>query len=501
MTEPTDEGVLLGVRSVVRRFGSTVALDGVDLSIRSGESMALLGANGAGKSSLVKILSGAAQPDAGHVLVDGERRVLRGVPDARRHGICFVPQELTVAPELTVAENVLVSQWPSRAGFVRNGAGHELTVEVCRRVGLEVPPERRVGDLSPAEQRLLMIARGLLDTPRVLILDEPTAALGAAEAGRMVEVLTDLRAQGLTLVYISHRMEEIAGLCDAVTVLRNGKVVMRDVASAESVKRAVEVGMAAGDVDGPARSSGRRAATGPPALAADGLVTPVLRGVSVRVGQGEIVGVAGLLGAGRSELLRALAGADPVDEGVITVEGVELRARSPRHAIAAGVALLPEDRRNQGALLGLSVKDNLTMTRPPARGGWLRLRAERRIALDAIDRYGITCSGPDALLSTLSGGNQQKVILARWLMVGARTLLLDEPTAGIDVVAKAELMRLVREAVDAGGAAIVVSSELDEISGYCDRIYVLRDGRVVAEVDGNAPVEELARLCGEPAVV
>ena len=495
-----DADVLLGVRGVERRFGSTVALAGVDLSLHAGESMALLGANGAGKSSLVKILSGAAQPDAGHVVVDGQRHVLRGVPDARRHGICFVPQELTVAAELTVAENVLVSGWPSRGGLVSGGRGHEVATAACRRVGLDVPPDRLALDLSPSERRLLMIARGLLDEPRVLILDEPTAALGAAEAERMVEVVNGLRSKGLSLVYISHRMDEISRLCDSVTVLRNGRVVMRDAVSAESVRRAVEVGMAAGDVT---RADVRP--TGPVdrdavALSATGLRNDRLDDVSVHVGVGEVVGVAGLLGSGRSELLRALAGADPLDAGEVVVAGTPLRARSPRQAIAAGVALIPEDRRNQGALLDLSVKDNLTMTGPPSRAGWLRLRAERDLAREAIERYGIRCSGPDALLGTLSGGNQQKVILARWLMAGARTLLLDEPTAGIDVVAKAELMALVRDAVDAGGSAVVVSSELDELSGYCDRIYVMREGRVVHEVDGDSSVEDLARWCGEPAL-
>jgi len=499
MTEGPAPEVLLGVRGVVRRFGSTVALAGVDMALRPGESMALLGANGAGKSSLVKILSGAVQPDEGEVIVNDEVHVMRGVPDARRHGICYVPQELTVATDLTVAENVLTSGWPSRRGLVDVRKGRETTVAACRRVGLEVDPDTRVGDLSPAEQRLLMIARGLLDDPRVLILDEPTAALGAAEAERMVEVVTGLRDRGLTLVYISHRMEEISRLCDSVTVLRNGRVVMRDDATPDAVRRAVEVGMAAGGERGREASAPRAASTDRRALEAVAVTTPVLDRVSVHVNAGEVVGIAGLLGSGRSELLRALAGADPIDAGQVLVDGVELRSRAPRQAIAAGVALLPEDRRNQGALLGLTVAENLTMTRPPSRAGWLRLRAERRLTEDAVRRYGITCSGPDALVSTLSGGNQQKVILARWLMAGATTLLLDEPTAGIDVVAKAELMALVRDAVEEGGSAIVVSSELDELTDYCDRIYVLRDGRVTHEVDGDISVEELTRLCGQPA--
>ncbi len=497
-------GTILGVRRVVQRFGRTVALNDVSVSIRPGESMALLGANGAGKSSLVKILSGAAKPDSGDVIVDGQVTALHGVHEARAHGICFVPQELTVAPHLTVAENVLAGGWPARVGLVRDSAGEDLVTAACRRVGLLNSPRQLVSGLSPSERRLLMIARGLLAEPRILILDEPTAALGASEADRMVDVLTTLREHDLSMVYISHRIAEISRLCDSVTVLRNGEVVMRDAVTPESVRRAVHVGMASLSSDEEStdgaiaiETTPRAAGESAVAIRAQGLSNAVLRDVSIEVGVGEIVGVAGLLGSGRTELLRALAGADRVHEGSIEVFGKPLKARSPRDAIAAGIALMPEDRRNEGGLLGLSVKENLTLTRPPSRWGWLRLRSEQDEALSAIERYGIRCSGPNALLSTLSGGNQQKVILARWLTARARVLLLDEPTAGIDVVAKAELMELVRQAVAAGGSALVVSSELDELSGYCDRIYILRDGQLRHEVAGTASVSDLARLCGE----
>lgn len=508
MTATVDDnplsGTILGVRHVVQSFGHTVALNDVSVSIGPSESMALLGANGAGKSSLVKILSGAAKPDSGEVIVDGQVTALSGVHEARAHGICFVPQELTVAPDLTVAENVLAGGWPARGGLVRDSAGEDLVTAACRRVGLLNSPRQLVSRLSPSERRLLMIARGLIAEPRILILDEPTAALGASEADRMVEVLTTLRENDLSMVYISHRMAEISRLCDSVTVLRNGEVVMRDAATPESVRRAVHVGMAsrsndedstdgAIDIESIPRAPGESAV----AIRTRGLSNAVLRDVSVEVGAGEIVGVAGLLGSGRTELLRAIAGADLVQDGSVEVYGKRLAARSPRDAIAAGIALLPEDRRNQGGLLGLSVKENLTMARLPSRWGWLRLRSEHKKAVSAIERFGIRCSGPNALLSTLSGGNQQKVILARWLTAGARVLLLDEPTAGIDVVAKAELMELVRQAVVAGGSAIVVSSELDELSGYCDRIYILRDGELRHEVAGSTSVSNLARLCGE----
>ena len=496
-------GVVLGVRDIVKVFGQTVALDGVSMDVRHGESMALLGANGAGKSSLVRILSGAVNPDEGEVVIDGHVVVLKGVHDARARGIGFVPQELTVAPDLTVAENVLAAGWPSRQGLVQRREGSETAVAACARVGLAVHPDQLVGDLGPAERRLLMIARGLLAEPRILILDEPTAALGEREAERMVEVLTLLREQELSMIYISHRMEEISRLCDSVTVLRNGKVVMRDQATETTVRRAVEVGMASSHHQDEGVDASKRAqsvATSGSALRCRDLRNGVLRGVSVEVQRGQIVGVAGLLGSGRSELLRALAGADPVDSGDIDVLGKPLRAHSPREAIAAGVALIPEDRRNQGGLPALTVQENLVMPAIPARGGWLRRREERRIAVAAIERFGIRCPSPDVPLRTLSGGNQQKVILARWLLTEPAVLLLDEPTAGIDVVAKGELLDLVRAAVSGGSAAIVVSSELDELTDLCDRIYVLRDGEVRHVVDGSTSVSELARLCGESRV-
>jgi ABC-type sugar transport system ATPase subunit len=498
--------VVLGVRGVTKRFGGTTALRGVTMDVAHGESMALLGANGAGKSTLVKIISGASRPDEGHLVIDGQIGSLSGVHEARSRGICFVPQELTVAAELTVAENVLAGGWPATSGFARHRAGLQQVEGVCARIGLRVSPNALCGSLSPAERRLLMIARGLVVEPRILILDEPTAALGEREADRLVEVLGLLRAERLSMIYISHRMNEISRLCDSVTVLRNGEVVMRDSATDENVHRAVQVGMASTAVledDSPAHAGHELpvSARHGSALRARGLSNSVLHDVSVEVGIGEIVGIAGLLGSGRSELLRALAGADRLDSGEVEVFGEAVALRSSRDGIRAGVALIPEDRRNQGALLTLPISDNLVLPSIPARGPWLRRRAEARLAAEAVDRYGIKCSSPDALLGTLSGGNQQKVILARWLMTGARVLLLDEPTAGIDVVAKAELMALVRQAVDEGRAAIVVSSELDELSGFCDRIYVLGEGRVRHEVAGDTTVVALTHLCAASAAV
>jgi ABC-type sugar transport system ATPase subunit len=497
-----DASIVLGVRNVAKRYGTIRALDRVTVFVHRGESLALLGANGAGKSTLVRVFTGAITPDSGEVIVDGKVEPLRSVRAARQHGIGYVPQELTVAPDLTVAENVLAGGWQHRRGFVLARSSRAAVHQACTRIGLDIPPSTLVGRLGQAERRLVMIARALVMNPKTMILDEPTAALADREADRIVSVLTELRTGGMSLVYISHRMGEIARTCDAVVVLRDGRVVMRANASPESVRRAVAVGFAGANApehgaQATAATSGRQDR----ALVCSGLRNRALNGVSFEVGVGEIVGLAGLLGSGRTEILRAVAGADPVSAGAIEVFGQRRRFRSPTQAIAAGVTLLPEDRRNQGALLGLTIRENLVMPAIPSTRGWLRLRAERRVAEEAVARFGIKCESPDALLQTLSGGNQQKVILARWLVTGARVLLLDEPTAGIDVVAKREIMSLVTDVVREGRAAVIVSSELAELCEVCDRIYVVRNGAIHEEVDGQVSLAELARLCGEPTRV
>ena len=494
----------LGAVSISKRYGRTQALDNVSLTIGRGESIALIGANGAGKSTLVRMFTGAAVPDSGTVVVDGAELQLSSVRLARHHGIGYVPQELNVAPDLTIAENVLSGGWQSRFGLVSGRSSTKIARRACERVGLDLPMKTIASRLSPAECRLVMIARGLVMSPTTLVLDEPTAALAAAEADRLVSVLNQLRSEGQTLVYISHRMEEITRLCDSLAVLRDGKLLMRAAATTDTVAEAVEIGVAGGQgvphVPATTASAPSRAAVRAPALRVDRVTNRTLHDVSIEVGEGEVVGLAGLLGSGRTELMRAIAGADRISAGSFEIFGKPGNWKSPTAAIAAGVALLPEDRRNQGGLLSLSVRDNLMLPSLPSfRGGWVRTGKENRTALETIERFGVKCSSPDALLATLSGGNQQKVILARWLLNGARLLLLDEPTAGIDVVAKAEIMGLVRTAVDDGRAAVMASSELSEMCGYCDRIYVMRNGAITAVVDGDITPSALARLCGERA--
>lgn len=503
--EPPMSDCALGAIGVSKRYGRTQALDNVTISVKRGESVALIGANGAGKSTLVRMFTGAATPDSGSVVVDGAAMQLQSVSVARKHGIGYVPQELNVAPDLTIAENVLLAGWDSRLGFVRTRISLKAAERACARVGLDLPMNTVASKLSPAECRLVMIARGLVMAPITLVLDEPTAALAAAEADRLVEVLNQLRSEGETIVYISHRMEEITRLCDSLAVLRDGRLLMRAVATTETVAEAVEIGMAGGEHSPHAPVSATafttQQETRTPALRVRNVSNRTLKDVTIEVGEGEIVGLAGLLGSGRTELLRAIAGADRISAGTFEIFGKRADWKNPTAAIAAGVALLPEDRRNQGGILALSVGDNLMLpTLPALRGGWVLSGQESRTAAKTIERFGVKASSPKALLGTLSGGNQQKVILARWLLHGARLLLLDEPTAGIDVVAKAEIMDLVRDAVDEGRSAIMASSELSEMCGYCDRIYIMRHGTITAVVDGDISPGALARLCGERVV-
>ena len=507
-TEHPNAQLVMGVRGISKRYGGVLALDNVSMSLYKGEALALIGSNGAGKSTLVKVLTGAVIPDAGDVLVGGGVRHLKSVSDARHSGVGFVPQELGVADDLTVAENVLAAGWMSSMGLVKIGSSVKAVKEVLEMVGLRVSARTTVGRLSPGEKRLVMIARTLIAKPNILILDEPTAALADLEADRIASISRKLVNEGISVIYISHRMAEIEKLCDRVLVLRDGRVVMEGPATTEFVARAVEVGLAGAssapqhddgvEPDDASSSAGVAPnATAELALRCRGLRNRRLKDISFEVRVGEIVGLAGLLGSGRTEILRAIVGADPLDEGEIEVFGKPVKFKSPHQAVAAGVGLIPEDRRNQGGLLGLSIRDNLVLPRIPSRrGGWLDRSREAKLAGGAVDEFGIKCSSPDAQLASLSGGNQQKVILARWVLADSRIMLLDEPTAGVDVVAKEEILSLVTDMVRHGRAAVMVSSEIQELIDHCDRIYVIRDGSIFEVVSrGEVRTSELAALC------
>ena len=491
--------VALGARQVEKHFDGIVALDGVDFQVRKNESVALIGANGAGKSTLVRLLTGASLPDKGEIVVDGIVTNLRSVVDARHRGIGFIPQELCIAPDLTVAENVLISGWAKRGLRIAQDEELEKVDRVCKLVGLDASPTSSVLRLNPTEQRLVMIARSLVAKPTTLILDEPTAALADKEADRIVEVLNELRRSGLSMVYISHRMGEISRVCDSIVALRNGKVVWSGQADAESVRQAIatSINRSGKSEENTIQAGPRKTVDSDIALECLGLTNSRLTDVSLRVSSGEVVGLCGLLGSGRSEILRAISGADSVSSGQICVSGKNVEMKSPSHSVSHGVGLLPEDRRNQGALLGLSVMDNLTLPRIPNRRGFLRPALEKLVSDESIQNFGIRCQSITDLLSTLSGGNQQKVILARWMLAGVKVLLLDEPTAGIDVVAKKELLDAVHKKTEEGLAVLLASSDLDDLVRYCDRIYIVRDGKIVHEIVGQVTAEELTEWCNK----
>jgi ribose transport system ATP-binding protein len=505
-TEGSEPSLVIGVRNISKSYGGIRALDDVSMSLHSSEALALIGSNGAGKSTLVKVLTGAVIPDEGDITIGDKVHHLKNVGDARHSGVGFVPQELGVADDLTVAENVLAAGWIHSRGFVRTKASIAAVREVLNLVGLNVSPRTLVIQLSPGEKRLVMIARTLIAKPNILILDEPTAALTDLEADRIASILRKLVEEGISVIYISHRMAEIEKLCDRVIVLRDGRIVMEGPATNEFVAEAVEVGLVGSQTD-----DGQSSHAGAPRAAAAsaeddskefalqcwGLTNRRLKDITFEARVGEIVGLAGLLGSGRSEILRAIAGVDRIWAGEVKVFGKSVAFRNPHQAVKAGVGLIPEDRRNQGAILGLSISDNLVLPSIPARrGGFLDRPSQKKIAANAIDEFGIKCLSADSELASLSGGNQQKVILARWVLANSRILLLDEPTAGVDVVAKKEIMSLVTDMVREGRAAVMVSSEIQELIDHCDRIYVIRDGGIFGVVNrGEVSPSELAALC------
>ncbi len=470
----------LVMTGVAKRFGSTQALAGVELALRPGEVHALVGENGAGKSTLMKVLSGAERPDAGQMLLDGVPFSPTGPQDARRHGVAMVYQELTLAPHLTVEANILLGMEPSRWGFLLRDEGRRRVRDALAVLEHpEIRPESSVAGLSPAAQQLVEIARALLLDVRLLVLDEPTSSLTQDDARRLFALVQRLRQRGVTVVYISHYLEEVRLIADRFTVLRDGRSVGGGIVSDFSTERIIEMMV------------GRSLAEqfphvphqiGEPVLTLrDVATTPGSAGVNLTLHRGEILGLAGIVGAGRTELLRAVFGLDDVRSGRIIVRSVEGTA-SPRRRIEQGVGLLSEDRKGEGLALDQTIGDNLTYSRLQSysRFGWLDLGRRRRAAADWLARLRVRCAGPEQAVGELSGGNQQKVALGRLLHQEADVLLLDEPTRGVDVGSKAEIYRLIGELAAQGRAVLFVSSYLPELLGVCDRLAVMARGRLSA---------------------
>lgn len=484
----TDNGAVVEIRSVSKRFPGVQALEDVSLDIRPGEVHAVAGENGAGKSTLMKLLSQLERPSDGTIEVDGEPVRFRNPRHAQRLGIAMVHQEFALAPHLTIADNIALGRESSRGGLIVRGSESRQARELLERVRLDIDPRRRVSTLSVADQQRVEIAKALAVNAKVVIMDEPTATLTESEMEELFELIEELKGDGIAIFYISHRLEEVVRIADRVTVMRDGKVVETLDKGDFDESRLVSL-MVGREIDTlyPKHESD----IGDVVMRAEGITRPgILKDCSFDVRAGEIVGFAGLIGAGRTELARAVFAADPIGEGRIELDGEELKLRSPSEAISAGIGYLTEDRKGEGLAMQLSVEHNITLARVPGSGAWIDRKHEHEAAERRVEQLDIRTPSLRTPVEALSGGTQQKVVVARWLETEARVLFFDEPTRGIDVGAKAELFKLIGELAADGKAIVLISSYLPELTNMCDRIVVLCDGRTVGEMSRNEFDEE-----------
>ncbi|MBZ5638339.1 MAG: sugar ABC transporter ATP-binding protein [Acidobacteriia bacterium] len=474
---------LLELRGIVKRYGAVLALDRVDFDVARGEVHALVGENGAGKSTLMKILAGAVPRDAGSVLVDGTEAVLDSPADSQRLGIGMIHQDLKIVPEMTVAENLLLGAEPlvERTPFIDRRAMERTARAALAQLGEVLDPAAKAGRLGVARQQIVEIARAISRKVRVLALDEPTAPLTGREIARLFDVVRRLRGEGAGIVYISHRLDEVFEIADRVTVLRDGRTVAS--APASTIDRATLVRWMVGrEITEGARTAER--APGEEILRLEEVAAGGLGPVTLRLHRGEILGLAGLVGAGRTELARLIFGADRAERGRMLLEGKVIAPRSPREAIDLGIALLTEDRNRLGLVPTMGVRENVTLAdlRALGRGIFTSRRREAVATKRHVDRLRIRTPSLDTRVDELSGGNRQKVVLARWLEARSKVLIFDEPTAGVDVAAKAEILALVRELAAGGAGVIVISSDLPELLGLSDRVLVLCSGRIAGDL-------------------
>ncbi|MFB8175018.1 sugar ABC transporter ATP-binding protein [Streptomyces sp. NPDC055966] len=472
---------LLRIEGIRKTFPGVVALDGVDFDLRRGEVHVLLGENGAGKSTLIKMLSGAYTPDGGRILVDGRETRIHGAQDAERLGIATIYQEFNLVPDLTVAENIFLGRQPRRFGMIDRKTMEADAAALLARVGVDVSPRAHVRELGIARLQMVEIAKALSLDARVLIMDEPTAVLTSEEVEKLFGIVRSLRADGVGIVFITHHLEEIAALGDRVTVIRDGRSV-GEVPAATPEEELVRL-MVGRSIE--QQYPRQRAERGAALLSVEGLTRDgVFHDVGFEVHAGEVVGIAGLVGAGRTEVVRAVFGADPYDGGVVRVSGDRLRRHDVNAAMAAGIGLVPEDRKGQGLVLDASVEENLGLVtmRAASRGGFVDRKGQHDAARRIAEQLGVRMAGLGQQVRTLSGGNQQKVVIGKWLLADTKVLILDEPTRGIDVGAKVEIYQLINELTAAGAAVLMISSDLPEVLGMSDRVLVMAQGRIAGEL-------------------
>jgi inositol transport system ATP-binding protein len=492
---------LLRMSLIRKRFPGVQALDDAGLEMLPGEIHALLGENGAGKSTLIKILSGAQQPDSGTIEFGGQTVVMVSPHDAQRRGIATIYQEFTLAPNMTIAENVFIGREPGVGFFVDWRKMASETRAITKRLGLELQPMAIVRGLSVAEQQMVEIARALSMKSRLIVMDEPTSALSSAEVEKLFRIARELKAHGLSIIFVTHRLEEVMQICDRYTVLRDGRLVGSGAIADITIDGIIRL-MVGREVKALFAHREREIA-GDVVLRVEGLNrqgnaqdqnATVLADVGFEVRRGEILGVAGLVGAGRTEMARAVFGADAFDSGRVIINGREVHIRSPQDAIRNGIGLVPEDRKQQALFLALAVRINLSMAshRQISRWGvFIDETAERAMVEEYRQKLNIRMASPEQLIASLSGGNQQKVTLARWLALRPKVLVVDEPTRGIDIGAKVEVHNLLFEMAETGIAVVAISSELPEVLAISDRIITMREGRVTGEIKREDATEEI----------
>ena len=494
----TQAGPVLSLRGIEKRFPGVLALSGVDLDLYSGEVTALIGENGAGKSTIVKVLTGIYRPEAGTITMDGRPLPLSSAQDAEMTGIAAIHQETVLFDELTVAENVFIGHAPrTRWGLIDHAAMRARAAEVLERIGARIDPAARVGDLGIASRHLVAIARALSTDARVVVLDEPTAALSAHEIEEVYALVERLKGEGKAILFISHKFDEIFRIADRWTVFRDGALVgsgrIGEVTQDDLVRLMVgrEVGQVFPERDG---------APGDEVLKVVGYEHPTeFAEIGFTLRAGEILGFYGLVGAGRSEVMQALFGVTKPSKGVVRLDGKVKAIRSPAEAIEAGIVYVPEDRGRQGAVLGLPIVDNVALPslRALSKGGFVKMAEEYALAREYTRRLELRAAALDQDIGELSGGNQQKVVIAKWLATKPRVIVLDEPTKGIDIGSKAAVHEFMAELAGQGLAVIMVSSEIPEVLGMSDRVIVMREGRIAAELEGDAMSPE--RLVREAA--
>jgi ribose transport system ATP-binding protein len=496
----TTSNTAVQMQGISKAFTGVVVLEEVDFDVEPGEVHALAGGNGAGKSTLMKILQGVYRADRGQILVDGVATEIDSIHSAKAAGIGMVFQEFSLVPSLTVARNVFLGSEPlSRFGLIDEKALVRQAQEIFTGMGVTIDPRAEVARLGTAYWQLTEIAKALSQNARVLIMDEPTASLARHETEALFELIGRLKARGISIIYISHRMDEVYRIADRITVLRDGRRLFTERLSEVTPEDIVE-GIVGRKIEGELSYRQRDVVEhgGPPLLEVRALTAgDRVRDISFTLSRGEILGLAGLMGSGRTELARALFGIDRIDSGEVFVAGERVVLSSPKHAIDAGLALVPEDRREQGLVLDHSVSENLLLPLldEVRRGPLLDTGKARSLSASLIERLGIKVARPNRPVRLLSGGNQQKVVIAKWLGTDPDVLILDEPTAGVDIGTKSEILDRIRELASSGKAVIVISSEYPELLAVSDRILIIREGSIAAELErGDIPDEETLEL-------